>query len=88
GYRLIFRQKKTKGLQYLDLNRTAIKLMGLTKDRAERVFKGLKYSSGHNMELTRWAMNAGITKHITFHSVRHTFAVIQLSRGVDIYSLS
>jgi len=88
GYRLIFRQKKTKGLQYLDLNRTAIKLMGHTKDRAERVFKGLKYSSWHNMELTRWAMNAGITKHITFHSARHTFAVIQLSRGVDIYSLS
>jgi len=88
GHRLIFRQKKTKGLQYLDMNRTAIKLMGLPKAPAERVFKGLKYSSWHNMELTRWAMHAGITKHITFHSARHTFAVIQLTRGVDIYSLS
>jgi site-specific recombinase XerD len=33
-------------------------------------------------------MKAGITKKITFHSARHTFAVIQLSRGVDIYSVS
>jgi site-specific recombinase XerD len=40
------------------------------------------------MELTHWAINAGITKHITFPGARHTFAVIQLSRGVDIYSLS
>jgi site-specific recombinase XerD len=33
-------------------------------------------------------MRAGITKHVTFHAGRHTFAVAQLNRGVDIYSLS
>ena len=33
-------------------------------------------------------MRAGITKDITFHAARHTFAVSQLSLGVDIYSLS
>ncbi|WP_031209541.1 site-specific integrase [Marinobacter sp. EVN1] len=88
GYRVVFRQKKTKGLQYLDVNKTAVSLMGHPSDPQERVFKGLKYSSWHNMELMRWAMAAGITKKITFHSARHTFAVIQLSRGVDIYSVS
>ncbi|BDU39080.1 hypothetical protein TUMSATVNIG3_35980 [Vibrio nigripulchritudo] len=41
-----------------------------------------------NVELLRWSLAAGISKHVTFHSGRHTFAVIQLSRGVDIYSVS
>lgn len=88
GCRVIFHQQKTKGLQYLDLNTMAVQLMGQRRGPTDRVFKGLKYSAWHNMELLRWAMKAGITKKVTFHSARHTFAVIQLSRGVDIYSLS
>ena len=31
---------------------------------------------------------AGITKHITFHCGRHTFAVLQLSLGTEIYTVS
>ncbi|WP_418139578.1 site-specific integrase [Oceanimonas smirnovii] len=86
--RIIFSQQKTHGLQYLDLNTMAVKLMGERKDRTERVFKGLKYSAYHNIELLRWAMRAGIDKHVTFHTSRHTFAVIQINRGVSIYDLS
>lgn len=37
-----------------------------------------------NIELLRWCMAAGITKHVTFHVGRHTFAVNLLSNGVDI----
>ncbi|WP_232802111.1 tyrosine-type recombinase/integrase [Motilimonas sp. E26] len=48
----------------------------------------MKYSSYINVELLRWALAAGISKHVTFHAGRHTFAVIQLSRGADIYSVS
>lgn len=88
SYRIIFHQQKTSGLQYLDLSRMAVQLLGRPQAPTERVFKGLKYSAWHNMELLRWAMKAGITKRVTFHSARHTFAVIQLTRGVDIYSLS
>lgn len=33
-------------------------------------------------------MKAGITKHITFHCGRHTFAVLQLSLGTEIYTVS
>ena len=87
-YRIVFTQKKTSGLQYLDLNDMAMQLMGRLGKATERIFKGLKYSAWHNMELTRWALQAGITKKVTFHSARHTFAVIQLNRGVDIYALS
>jgi site-specific recombinase XerD len=31
---------------------------------------------------------AGITKHITFHCFRHTFATLQLAAGTDIYTIS
>jgi len=33
-------------------------------------------------------LSAGITKNITFHCARHTFAVSLLSKNVDIYTVS
>lgn len=36
----------------------------------------------------QWIANAGITKKITFHSFRHTFATLQLCKGTDIYTVS
>ena len=91
--RIIFDQAKlsqgdAKSLQYLDLPKFAESLLGPVKAAHERVFKGLKYSSYINVELLRWALAAGISKHVTFHAGRHTFAVIQLSRGIDIYAVS
>ncbi|ABM26892.1 MULTISPECIES: site-specific integrase [Gammaproteobacteria] len=91
-YRIIFKQTKLlnagNSLVYLDLPDSAVKLMGERQDKTERVFKGLKYSSYTNVALLHWAMLAGVQKHVTFHVGRHTFAVAQLNRGVDIYSLS
>ena len=86
GYRVVFHQKKTKGLQYLDLSAQAYSLMG--ERVADRVFTGLRYSSYNNTELLRWCLDAGVLKHITFHSARHTFAVSQLTMGTDIYTVS
>lgn len=90
--RIIFKQQKlqNKGnaLQYLDLPDSAVRLMGERQETTMRVFKGLKYSSYTNVALLQWALKAGITKHVTFHAGRHTFAVNQLDRGVDIYALS
>ena len=40
------------------------------------------------MALQRWCMDAGINKTITFHCGRHTFAVLQLSLGTEIYTVS
>ena len=38
--------------------------------------------------LKRWLREAGITKRITFHCSRHTYAVLQLANGTDIYTVS
>ncbi len=88
GWRVHFKQQKTKGLQYLDINQQARELMLDRGKPDERVFIGLKYSSYSNVELSRWMLKAGITKQITFHCARHTFAVLQLTLGTEIYTLS
>ena len=86
--RITFRQKKTRGVEYADINEQAVSLMGERGADDERVFVGFKYSAYLNVELNRWALRAGITKHISYHTSRHTFALMMLDLGVDIYTLS
>jgi len=88
SFRVIFRQQKTRGQEYLDISNQAREYLGEQGKPDERVFIGLKYSGWHNIELQRWIMRAGITKEITFHCGRHTFAVLQLEYGTDIYTVS
>jgi len=88
GYRIIFRQKKTKSQEYLDIGVQAREIMGEKGELTERVFVGLKYSAWRNMALQKWVMKAGIDKDITFHCSRHTFAVLQMNLGTDIFTVS
>lgn len=88
GWRVHFKQQKTKGQQYLDINHQARELMLERGKPNERVFVGLQYSTYMNVALQMWIMKAGITKYITFHCARHTFAVMQLTLGTEIYTLS
>lgn len=85
--RIVFKQKKTGGQEYLDINPQAVQYMGERRKADDRVFVGFKYSSYMITELRMWAMRAGITKDITFHSGRHTFAVLMLDLGADIYTV-
>jgi len=92
GCRIVFHQKKTKGLQYLDISAQAKQYLDPNKElesenRSEKVFTGLKYSSYMNVALQQWMLRAGIAKSITFHCARHTFAVLQLEQDVEIYTL-
>lgn len=89
GWRIVFHQQKTKGLQYHDISQQARELMGEQGAADERVFFAIsKYSAHLSIVLREWALKAGIAKHLTFHSGRHTFAVLQLENGTDIYTLS
>ena len=58
-----------------------------SSDLTGKVFKGLKRSM-INYPLKNWLKKAGITKPITFHGFRHSYAVIQISLGTDIYTVS
>ena len=62
--------------------------MGEPKEPTAKVFEGLKYSAYHNKHLFQWIGAAGITKDITFHCFRHTFATLQLSEGTTLYTVS
>lgn len=88
GYYISFRQQKTKGVEYLPISQQAYQLLGDPKLPESRVFEGLEYSAYNNQILKNWILNAGITKKITFHSFRHTFAVLQLQFGTEIYTVS
>jgi integrase len=88
GYYIRFRQKKTKGAETLPIPDQAYELMGEPRDRDEKVFKGLKYSAWHNLKLQPWMTRAGISKKITFHCARHTYATLQLTMGTDIFTVS
>ncbi|MCF0187906.1 MAG: site-specific integrase [Bacteroidaceae bacterium] len=85
--RIVFRQKKTGGQEYIDINPQAVEYLGERGDDDSLVFTNFSYSSYYLMELKRWAVRAGITKDITFHSGRHTFAVLMLDLGADIYTV-
>lgn len=88
GWKIVFRQKKTKEQEYLPITDQAKELLGEKGNPNERVFTGLKYSSYVKVELQRWVMQAGITKNITFHCARHTHATLLLTNGIDIYTVS
>jgi site-specific recombinase XerD len=38
--------------------------------------------------LKNWVKQAGVTKKISFHCFRHTFATLQIALGTDIYTAS
>jgi integrase len=88
GYFLNFSQQKTKGIEYYPISEQAFSLLNERKEPTDRVFKGLDYSAYQNKHLYQWIGAAGITKEITFHCFRHTFATLQLFNGTDIYTVS
>ena len=86
--RIIFRQKKTRKQEYLDISPHAAELMGERGKEDEHVFPDIHSPSCTNNTIKRWVLRAGIHKEITFHCGRHTFATMMLDLGVDIYTLS
>lgn len=86
--RIIFRQKKTKGQEYLDITQQAADLLGERGNPDEVIFTDIHSPTCTNETIKRWVLRAGINKEITFHCARHTFAVMMLDIGTDIYTVS
>lgn len=86
--RIVFKQKKTRSQEYLDINDQAVQLMGERGEDEDKVFVGLGTIQQARIMVTAWVKAAGINKHITFHCARHSFAIMMLDAGVDLYTLS
>ena len=87
-WRVDFTQKKTSGVEYTPISDQAYALCGERRLPNNLVFEGLTPPSWINRPLKKWVEAAGIKKHITFHCFRHSYAVLQLSNGTDIYTVS
>jgi integrase len=86
--RLNFTQQKTKGVEYMPISPQALEFCGEPRNPNQLVFEDLPNPSWISKPLKKWVETAGITKRITFHCFRHTFATLQLSNGTDIYTVS
>ena len=86
--RIIFKQKKTSGQEYIDITPQAAELLGERRNPTDLVFNDFLTASATNHAIKVWMLRAGITKEITFHCARHTFAVMMLDIGTDIYTVS
>ncbi|MBR2236399.1 MAG: site-specific integrase [Prevotella sp.] len=86
--RIIFKQKKTSGQEYIDITPQAAELLGERREPTDKVFYDFLTASATNHAIKEWMLRAGITKDITFHCARHTFAVMMLDIGTDIYTVS
>jgi integrase len=88
NYRLNFTQQKTKGVEYMPISEQAYRLCGEPQAPDELIFEDLPDPSWISAPLKRWIKSAGITRNITFHCFRHTYATLQLAGGTDIYTVS
>lgn len=86
-YRLSVAMQKTKEPIYLPLSNEALKWMPKQGNKTGNDF--VFHLPAHiNVCLKPWAVKAGITKHFTFHTARHTFATMMLTLGADLYTVS
>ena len=86
-WHIIFKQQKTQNYDKLQIFSKAREILGEAGKPDARVFKGLKYSAWNNLIIREWMMSAGITKHITFHCGRHTFATLLLTYSEDMATI-
>ena len=88
SFRLNFTQQKTHGVEYMPISEQAYSLYGEPQSPSQLVFPDLTDAAWISKPLKRWIEAAGISRKITFHCFRHTFATLLLSNGTDIYTVS
>jgi len=78
--------QKTKTEDIIPISDEALKLIEYSPEKKGLVFKGLK-RCWTQVPMKEWIRSAGITKNITFHSYRRTFATLQGAAGTDIRTI-
>ena len=80
-------QQKTRKEVVVYLNSSSIKLLGDRGKQDENIFSLPSLDSCLRTVKT-WTKKAGITKNVTWHSARHSFAVNLLTQKTDIKTVS
>lgn len=78
--------KKTGAPLHLPLSRQALRWIPDTVTESTCVFENLPGGTQLGIHLKRWVEAAGIRKHITFHTSRHTFATMLITLGADLFT--
>ena len=87
---LEIKQQKTEELLRIKIPETANKILTMQKElyaNSDKVFQ-LPGEVAINRHLGRWLKENDISKHITFHCGRHTFATMCLTYDIDLYTVS
>ena len=87
-YILSFEAKKTAKRQIIPLSAHAAKCFPEGEHKPNDCIFELPENDMANYQLAKWVKEAGIAKHITFHSSRHTAATLALSNGAPIAVVS
>ena len=85
-YMLSVVMKKTSTPIYIPLSANALAWLPERTDDESCVFAGLPTEPTVNKILGVWAKSAGIDKHLTFHTSRHTFGTLMMTVGADLYT--
>ena len=87
---LIKTQVKTNQEVRIPLGVEALKILNRVK--AHKTPTGLVFHLHSRTticsDLVSWSKSAGITKHVTFHVARHSFATLSITAGVNLYTVS
>ena len=78
--------QKNKAEDIIPISEEALGLIGYSSEKKGLVFKGLM-RSWTQIPMKEWIRSAGITKNITFHSYRRTFATLQAAAETDIRTI-
>jgi integrase len=85
GHCIRLRTEKTDAEALSPISQEAYEVCG--EKSTGLVFKGFKKRMLQYI-LPQWLQAAGITKRLTFHCFRHTFATLPVSSGSEIYTVS
>lgn len=87
GLQIEAKQIKTQKVVYIPLSANALAQLPKVRAKSGNVFN-LPARSKIYKHIEIWMEAAGITKHITFHCARHTYATMLLTYGANLYTVS
>lgn len=87
GWQVEKKQIKTRKNVYVPLSQNAMDQLPTPRKKKGKVFAlPSRFQVGDGLK--NWIKRSGITKTITFHCSRHTYATLLLTYGADLYTVS